>query len=185
MREWLESGKPFHIIRDDCCHTELILAGLFAARAGVLGRIEEHLARFINAAGDRGAGRYSDQLFLRECIWPLVREHTVTHDRIYGYGTDVRQIPAEIPNASGLRNTFMGAAYANYQIRVALQEPLATPVQCRLRILDERGDLVCEHRLQRVNDTTLQILLPPHYAHNLETGTWTHQLLTQAAVGSV
>lgn len=184
VQEWIESGKPFHIIRDDCCHTELILAGLFAARAGVLGRIEEHLARFINAAGDRGTGRYSDQLFLRERIWPLVRDHAVTHDRIYSYGTDVRDVPPDIPNASGLRNTFMGAAYANYQIRIALQEPPAKPTQCRLRILDERGDLVCEHRLAWVDDQTLQILLPPHYARHLETGTWTHQLVTQSAVGS-
>ena len=183
VQEWIDSGKPFHIIRDDCCHTELILAGLFAARAGVLGRIEEHLARFINSSGDRGVGRYSDQLFLRQCIWPLVREHTVTHDRIYGYGTDVRQIPAEIPNVSGLRNTFMGAAYATYQIRVSLEQPLAQSVQCRLRVLDEQGTLVCEHRMERVDDRTLQILLPPHYARHLETGTWKHQLLTQAEPG--
>ena len=183
VQEWVASGKPFHIIRDDCCHTELILAGLFAARAGVLGRIEEHLARFINAAGDRGAGRYSDQLFLRQCIWPLVREHTVTHDRIYGYGTDVRSVPGEIPTASGLRNTFMGAAYATHQIRVSLEQPLAKSVHCRLRILDERGGLICEHRLERVDDQTLQILLPPHYARHLENGTWKHELLTQADPG--
>jgi hypothetical protein len=183
VQEWIDSGKPFHIIRDDCCHTELILAGLFAARAGVLGRIEEHLARFINSSGDRGVGRYSDQLFLRQCIWPLVREHTVTHDRIYGYGTDVRQIPAEIPNVSGLRNTFMGAAYATYQIRVSLEQPLAKSVQCRLRVLDEQGTLVCEHRMERVDDRTLQILLPPNYARNLETGVWKHELLTQPELG--
>lgn len=183
VREWLESGKPFHIIRDDCCHTELILAGLFAARAGVLGSVEEQLAGFIQAAGDRGAGRYSDQLFLRECIWPLVRDHAVTHDRIYGYGTEVKAVPTELPNATGLRNSFMGAGYSVSQINVNLDGPLPKSVKCRLRILDEQGGVVCEHRLERLNDQTLQIQLPPHYARNLETGVWKHQLLTEAEPG--
>ena len=125
VREWIDSGKPFHIIRDDCCHTELILAGLFAARTGVLGSVADRLAGFVNSVADRGAGRYSDQLFLRQCIWPLIRDHAVTHDRIYGYGTDVCSVPVELPGATGLRNKFMGAGYATYQVDVSLEKPLA------------------------------------------------------------
>jgi len=183
VQEWINSGKPFHIIRDDCCHTELILAGLFGARAGVLGSIAEQLAGFIHSAGDRGAGRYSDQLFLRECIWPLVRDHAVTHDRIYGYGTDVRRVPTELPDAVGLRNSFMGAGYASYQVNVTLDTPLAKSVQAHLRVLDEQGAVVCTHRLQRIDDQTLQLHLPPHYARNLETGIWKHQVLTELQAG--
>jgi acetolactate synthase regulatory subunit len=183
VREWIDSGKPFHIIRDDCCHTELILAGLFAARAGVLGRIEDRLAEFVRSTQDQGAGRYSDQLFLRQCVWPLVKDHAVTHDRIYGYGTDVRGVPTELPQATGPQNAFMGAGYATYQVNVALQQPLAQMLRCHLRIFDERGVIVCEHRMERLDDQTLQIQLPPNYARNLETGVWKHELLTQPELG--
>jgi len=36
VKDWIQSGKPFHIIRDDCCHTELIHAGLFGAQSGIV-----------------------------------------------------------------------------------------------------------------------------------------------------
>ncbi|HBH53878.1 MAG TPA: hypothetical protein DDY91_18485 [Planctomycetaceae bacterium] len=181
VHEWIASGKPFHIIRDDCCHTELILAGLFAARAGVLGPVKEQLERFMASPDHPPQGRYADQLFLRQCIWPRVRNDAVTHDRIYGYGTDVRGVPAELPGSPGPFNHFMGAAYATYQVRVTLQEPLPDKRRTFLRILDERGGIVCEHPMERVGTCALQILLPPDDARQLESGQWKHQLVSTNA----
>jgi hypothetical protein len=47
VQDWRRSSQPFHIIRDDCCHTELILAGLFGIRSGVLRNVAARMACFL------------------------------------------------------------------------------------------------------------------------------------------
>ena len=174
VREWVESGKPFHIIRDHCGHTELIHAGLFAARAGVVDQVEERIATYIATAGNLGFDRTSDQLFLGKCVWPVVREHALTHDSVYGYGADVRPIPSDIADRPGPRNSFIGANYANYLLQLATQESLAEGGLYFLRIIGEEGKTVCEYPMDLVSvgRRELQIFLPQSYAKLLESGTW-------------
>jgi hypothetical protein len=172
IREWLDSGKPFHIIRDDGCHTELIHAGLFGARSGIVDRVEDRIATFIATERNEGNDRFSDQLFLRKCVWPMVREHALTHDSIYGYGADVRAIPSDVPDAPGLRNAFIGANYANYRVQLSTQHALAESGLYFLRIIDQAGRTVCESPMDRVATRELQIFLPQAYAKLLESGAW-------------
>src|SRR4051812_32308359 len=106
--------KSIPHLRDDCCHTELIQAGLFATKSGIIRNVEERIAGFLASSENQPIGRFSDQLFLRKCVWPAVREHAVTHDSVYTYGIDVRNIPSEVSGASGVRNHFIGANYANH-----------------------------------------------------------------------
>lgn len=57
-----------------------------------------------------------------------------------------------------------------YHVKVTLDEPLATSVQCRRRLLAERKVLVGKYRMDSVDDQILEIEPQSHSVHNLETG---------------
>jgi tetratricopeptide (TPR) repeat protein len=179
VNEWLETRKPFHIIRDDCCHTELIHAGLFGAKSGIVNNVEQRIAGFIASEENWPIGRYSDQLFLRKCVWPMVREHAVTHDSVYGYGTDVREIPPRAPSTSEDCNYFIGANYANYRLQFSVQGALAEGDLYFIRIIDEKRRVVCEHRMELANDGGLAISLPRSHAQKVDTGAWGYEILSE------
>lgn len=81
--EWLESGKLFHTIRDAGTHTELILAGLWGAVGQAVpdmeGKIQAYLQQLLESH------HFADQFFLRDHIWPYVRQSVHGHDRIFGF----------------------------------------------------------------------------------------------------
>ena len=178
VEEWTRSGKPFHVIRDDCCHTELILAGLFAARSGVVRDVGARIAGFLASLGGQPPGRYADQLFLRTWVWPAVRGGIVTHDTVYGFGDDVRDVPAEVGRGSlSIRNAFMGANHANYVVRCQSPDPFPPGVQHRFRIVADEGAEVCEYGMDRTGDRELQIALPVSYRSRLESGAWRSEII--------
>ena len=41
VEEWLKSGRPFHVMRDHVYHIDLILAGMWGGRAGMLPNMKE------------------------------------------------------------------------------------------------------------------------------------------------
>ena len=179
VKEWISSDKPFHIIRDDCCHTELIHAGLFAARSGIVSQLEQRIASFLSLPQSQPIGRYSDQLFLRTCIWPIVRDHAVTHDRIYGYGTDVRATPPEICAAPGVHNVFMGANHASYGLQITTQEWFSDDALYFLRLIDVAGRQVCEYEMKLMGTQRLQIFLPQSYGTYLERREWRYEIYSE------
>jgi hypothetical protein len=77
---WLASDKHFHIMRDFYSHTEVILAGMWGGVAGVLPPLEELRSEF---EPDAGPTSTYDQIFLREMIWPTVRQSVLVHDSLY------------------------------------------------------------------------------------------------------
>ena len=83
VKQWLESGKLFHTMRDGSTHTELILAGLWGAVAGAVpdmrGKIEAYLKQPLQSK------HFADQFFLREQIWPYAKQSLCAHDRIFGF----------------------------------------------------------------------------------------------------
>lgn len=89
VEEWVHSGKPFHIMRDHIYHMELILAGMWGGMAGVLPNLREmilsHPRYFDN--------RFSDQKFLMELVWPLIKEQTLIHDSYYHFAGS-KEFPA-------------------------------------------------------------------------------------------
>ncbi|MEO0417095.1 MAG: hypothetical protein AAF226_19335, partial [Verrucomicrobiota bacterium] len=69
--EWLRSDKHFHIMRDHPLHSELVLAGMWGAVAGMLPPLEQLLSDF----GISGAATsHADQLFLRRRLWPTLKQ---------------------------------------------------------------------------------------------------------------
>lgn len=80
---WVESGLPFHVMRDHILHTELILAGMWGGVAGLLPEMRGLAERFARTDADR----WQDQRFLRRFVWPAIRDRALIHDRTHaGHG---------------------------------------------------------------------------------------------------
>lgn len=78
--DWIGSGKWFHAMRDFPSHTELILAGMWGGVSGVLPPVEEIRKAFHPKTAPT---RTFDQVFLRECVWPMIRGSVLIHDSVY------------------------------------------------------------------------------------------------------
>lgn len=187
VQDWLQSGQAFHIIRDDCCHTELILAGLWGIRSGVLRGIRQRIDDFLTRAGHEGWKRYGDQLFLRHTLWPALREDALTHDTVYGYGLQVHAVDYREHPQQGPRNTFIGANHATCQIDCTLEQALSAGTQAVLSVSDAQGTLICRHAMQPTPShhagaspeaTRWQIRLPQMYAPALQSGQWRTHITT-------
>lgn len=83
--DWLESGaQPFHLMRDNASHTELILAGLWGGVAGLLPDLAGLASPYLER---RNKTRNIDQVFLREQVWPLIWDRHLAHDEAFGFGS--------------------------------------------------------------------------------------------------
>ncbi len=81
--EWIESGRHFHLMRDAFTHTELVLAGLWGGVRGALPPIGPLMRRYVD---DRIHDRTLDQRFLREMLWPTIRQSVLVHDSQFAFG---------------------------------------------------------------------------------------------------
>ncbi len=77
---WLASGQRFHVMRDWWTHTDLILAGMWGGTAGVLPDMAALLAQYRPRAMETPN---VDQWFLRDSVWPLLRDDCLVHDRCF------------------------------------------------------------------------------------------------------
>ena len=75
--EWLASGKAFHVMRDYWSHTEVILAGMWGGVGAILPPLNELLSKF---RVDALENWHLDQWFLRQMVWPTVRQSCLIHD---------------------------------------------------------------------------------------------------------
>lgn len=89
--EWLNSDKDFHIMRDHPEHGVPILAGMWGARNKVVFNLYDLAQDYI-----KGDYYQVDQNFLREKIYPLIKENNVTHDEFFD------QKPFPSPREGGL-----------------------------------------------------------------------------------
>ncbi|MAS97055.1 MAG: hypothetical protein CMO55_28015 [Verrucomicrobiales bacterium] len=78
--EWLASGKWFHAMRDFYSHSELLLAGMWGGTTGVFPDLDVIRQSF---HPDTAPTRTYDQLFLRECFWPTVKQSVLVHDSVF------------------------------------------------------------------------------------------------------
>ena len=75
--EWLKSDKDFHIMRDHPYHSTEILGGMWGVKCNVLTNINELISDYV-----KGDFWQVDQNFLREKIWPLIKDSSFVHDEI-------------------------------------------------------------------------------------------------------
>jgi tetratricopeptide (TPR) repeat protein len=95
---WIQSGLPFHVIRDHVLHTEPLMGQLWGGRADCGLDIRALMRSFSSA-------KYGfDQAMLAFKVWPLIRNNALVHDRHY-----------RLPGVHTVPITFeeLGAGYQN------------------------------------------------------------------------
>jgi hypothetical protein len=79
--EWLASDKDFHIMRDHPYHKTEILGGMWGVRNGILKGIKDMIRDYNKGSFD---DKYQvDQNFLREVIYPMVKDKAMVHDEFF------------------------------------------------------------------------------------------------------
>ncbi|MEM1300578.1 MAG: UDP-N-acetylglucosamine-peptide N-acetylglucosaminyltransferase [Pseudomonadota bacterium] len=90
VEDWLKSGKAFHVMRDLATHSELILAGMWGAHRGNLGNLGKRVTDHLDAEQKRMNNVTTDQVFLRNVIWPVVKQDALVHDDYFEFGNPTR-----------------------------------------------------------------------------------------------
>lgn len=76
--EWLNSDKGFHIMRDHPAHGTEILGGMWGSKKGVVTKMEPLIKEYV-----KGDFWQVDQNFLREKIYPSVKDNSMVHDEYF------------------------------------------------------------------------------------------------------
>lgn len=94
---WLDSGAPFHAMRDYFTHTDLLLAGMWGGTGGLLPDLAPHYGPFLQS----GIKTFNcDQRFLGDVVWPTIRKHVLVHDSWFR-AAGSRPFPANAPSLRG------------------------------------------------------------------------------------
>lgn len=86
--EWIKSGKSFHIMRDHPWHSTQILGGMWGVRG-------DKLKEMKNMIGEYTKGNFwqVDQNFLKEKIYPIIKEDCIVHDEFFNYEENKKTFP--------------------------------------------------------------------------------------------
>jgi hypothetical protein len=93
VADWLESGKAFHVMRDNPQHSELMLAGMWGAHRGNIGAMRKRIEDSVQAGRNIGNNSTLDQHFLRNVIWPIARNSVKIHDDYFDFLAPARFSP--------------------------------------------------------------------------------------------
>lgn len=86
VNQWIATGKPFHIIRDNEVHCVQILGGTWGAIAGCIPGLDKKMSLWLsglqpNSENPRGLFHGTDQMFLTHFIWPEILDNHCAHIR--------------------------------------------------------------------------------------------------------
>jgi hypothetical protein len=81
VKEWEESGLDFHIMRDNRCHGNLIMGGMWGGNNGKIDDLINGIPNYIeyrkNMVSNNGYNL--DQIFLGEMVWPRIQNISLAH----------------------------------------------------------------------------------------------------------
>lgn len=98
--EWIESGQPFHIMRDHPWQSRCIPGGMFGGLRGVLGGITRDVE-----AWQQKQKYGDDQAFLQQVVYPKIKDIALVHDSCAAvYSGNVRPFPTDY----GISYRFVG-----------------------------------------------------------------------------
>ena len=92
VQQWIDSGQPFHVVRDHVLHNELMIGCTWAGRTDCGIDIVALMRRyFVNGP----TAKYGhDQRMLGLMLWPLIRSRCLVHDKYYTLpGIETRRLP--------------------------------------------------------------------------------------------
>lgn len=104
VKEWLEGDKNFHIMIDHPFHNVLILAGMFGCKKNTIPNIKELITNY-----NHTTNKQNDQNFLRDIIFPKIKDSVLIHDSFFGRG---KKFPSKRENYE-----FVGGIYNEKNIR--------------------------------------------------------------------
>lgn len=166
VRAWCASDRWFHVMRDYHSHTELMLAGMWGACAGV----------FWDMAGDMRAylrsrpfsSRYADQHFLRHRVWKVAQRSLLMHDEWFDLPGS-QPFPPHVPMTVDARYAHVGANIGAPSMQVVHEAPDGT--QVRWTLYDAAGQAVCSYDAV-VRDNGYEAGIPAPYAAEISAGRW-------------
>jgi hypothetical protein len=101
VKEWIESGKKFHMMRDHIRHGIFILGGMWGSTRGTIRDMTSKCKDWMqNHSGD------NDQVFLNSIILPLVLQDHICHASYYLFTG--KELPFSVNIGEGL---FVGQQY--------------------------------------------------------------------------
>lgn len=85
VNDWIESGKPFHIIREHPWgHSWVINAGMWGCVGGFIENIQQSMKEYFQISKWSNV-REVDQWFLKECIYPVVKDYAFITDEFVNF----------------------------------------------------------------------------------------------------
>jgi hypothetical protein len=118
VAQWIDSGLPFHAVRDHVLHNELMIGCTWAGRTDCGIDIVELMRRYFTFGPTAKYGH--DQRMLGLMLWPLIRNRCLVHDRYYRLsGVDTVQLPDP--------KSHFGAGHQNINSVLAEVEQLGIP----------------------------------------------------------
>lgn len=85
--EWLHSNKSFHIIRDHPQHNTEILGGMWGVKNPALLNMKDLIDDY-----NKGDFWQVDQNFLRDIIYPIIKDDCFVHDEFFLYEEEKKNI---------------------------------------------------------------------------------------------
>lgn len=93
VKEWLDSDKLFHIMRDHPHHSYHVLGGMFGTKKiynfNWLYNINNY--KIVN-------GHFYDQDFLRDYIYPLIKNNSIIHATFHKWESHAKDFPTQYNN---------------------------------------------------------------------------------------
>lgn len=153
---WLDSGKPFHVIRDSYGHTDVILAGLWGARYGLLRPIREWVEQYLRDT-PKLHDTHADQIFLAKHVWHKIKYACVHHSSVFqaADSTWLDELPTHDTQQLG-----------SWQTQILPHQ--AQPKHREYAIFNEQAQEICRYRLPENG----KIELPTLYCHLIEQNKW-------------
>jgi hypothetical protein len=118
VRQWIDSGFPFHAARDHVLHNELMIGCLWGGRTDC--GIDIVALMRLYFAGEPTARYGHDQFMLGRMLWPLIRGRCLVHDKYYRLA-GVHTVPLTDPQSR------FGAGHQNMTSVLAELEQLGIP----------------------------------------------------------
>jgi len=91
VNDWIESDKPFHIIREHPWgHTWVINGGMWGCVGGFIENIDQSIKEYLQTS-KFAHEQAADQWFLKECIYPVVKDYAFITDEFVNF--EERSVP--------------------------------------------------------------------------------------------
>ncbi len=99
--EWINSNKDFHIMRDHPWHAIAILGGMWGVKNKLLLKLKNEFEKY-----PKGNFWQVDQNFLKEKIYPFVKDKSFVHDEFFNYESWSKPFPKKRENQEFVGESF-------------------------------------------------------------------------------